>query len=102
MLNQILGEEPGVQLQLLQLQVRSEERKKPAKRVRCALSLDRSKAAPNGRTPEEGSWTCPRCRSHRCIRTNPGDPRGATYCCSVCGYTFSVSARTRLLRSATS
>jgi len=49
------------------------------------------KAAPEGAPPDVGDWTCPRCRSHRCIRTNPGDAREAVYCCSVCGYTFSGS-----------
>lgn len=49
------------------------------------------KAAPEGAPPDVGDWTCPRCRSHRCIRTNPGDVREAVFCCSVCGYTFSGS-----------
>jgi DNA-directed RNA polymerase subunit M/transcription elongation factor TFIIS len=41
-----------------------------------------------GAPPELGEWTCPRCGSHRCIQTNPGDLRGPTFCCCICGYMF--------------
>jgi len=59
--------------------------------VRGASWLGEAEGEHSGPPPEFGDWTCPRCRSHRCIRTNPGDLHEATYCCCVCGYTFNGS-----------
>jgi len=58
--------------------------------------LDDSDDGPGGVPPETDGWTCPRCRSHRCIRMNPGDLEHATFCCSVCGYTFEAASTARL------
>ena len=57
--------------------------------VRGVSWLGEAEGEHSGPPPELGDWTCPRCRSHRCIRTNPGDAHEATFCCCVCGYTFS-------------
>jgi len=51
-------------------------------------SLSRPKADPSKAPPEVGDWTCPRCRSHRCMRVNPGKIGDPVYCCAVCGYRF--------------
>ena len=50
--------------------------------------------------PASCEWTCPRCRSHRCILTNPGNLGDPVYCCCVCGYTFHKGSATRLPDSA--
>jgi DNA-directed RNA polymerase subunit M/transcription elongation factor TFIIS len=103
MLNLTVGGNPGLEL-LLQQELLLErcEQKKEAKsvRIRGVWWLNEPKAAPKGAPPEEGSWTCPRCRSHRCIQTNPGDTREAIYRCCVCGYTFRGASHTRLLSPA--
>ena len=58
--------------------------------------LDEPDDGPAGAPPETDGWTCPRCRSHRCIRMNPGDLEHATFCCAVCGYTFEAASAARL------
>jgi len=58
--------------------------------------LGESKADHDGPPPETDGWTCPRCRSHRCVLVDPGNLEDATYRCAVCGYTFHPSAAARL------
>ena len=87
----ILGLELLFQQQLLlHLLEQEREEKKPIVRGVFWLldPLSKPKAARDGASPEVGSWTCPRCRSHRCMLVNPGNAHDPTYCCSVCGYTF--------------
>jgi len=57
--------------------------------------LDEPVDGPDGTPPETDGWMCPRCRSHRCIRMNPGDLEHATFCCAVCGYTFEAASAAR-------
>jgi rubredoxin len=100
MLSNTVGENPGLQLQLQQqllLRFQAQEKKR-TQRVQGVWWLDQPKAARSGAPPEVRSWTCPRCRSHRCIKTNPGNTRQATYCCAICGYVFTAAASTRLLQ----
>ncbi|GEM_PF-1089781 len=59
-------------------------------------SLSAPKTASGGAPPEVDTWTCPRCRSHRCIRINPGNVSEPVYCCSVCGYRFHKPSAMRL------
>jgi len=59
-------------------------------------ALGTSKADHDGAPPETDAWTCPRCRSHRCVRTNPGDISDAVFSCAVCGYTFHAASASRL------
>ena len=56
-------------------------------------------ANPAGVPPEVASWTCPRCRSHRCICTNPGNLQDPIYTCAVCGYSFHKESADRLLET---
>ena len=102
MLNPTVGGDPVQQLQMLQqLLLWSEPKKNRKTRIQGVRWLDEPKAKRNCAPSDRRSWTCPRCRSHRCIRTNPGDCREAVYCCAVCGYTFHAATSTRL-RSSTS
>ena len=105
MLNNMVGGMPGLELllqELLLLQFQDEEA--PAAESKLIVRgvswlrepLNGQKAAHGGAPPETNAWTCPRCRSHRCIRTNPGDPQDATFCCVICGYTFHGASATRL------
>ena len=102
--NNMVGGMPGLELllqELLLLQFLEEEQMtEPALIVRgvswLSEPLNEPKADHRGAPPEADAWTCPRCRSHRRIRTNPGDLQDATYCCTVCGYTFRGASATRL------
>jgi hypothetical protein len=105
MLNNMVGGMPGIKLllqELLLLQFQEEETPvtelKPIVHGVSWLREPRSeqKADHGGAPPETDGWTCPRCRSHRCIRTNPGDPQDATFCCVICGYTFHGATATHL------
>jgi len=58
--------------------------------------LSEPKADASEPTPDVDAWTCPRCRSHRCIRVNPGNIEDPVYCCSVCGYQFRKASAARL------
>jgi rubredoxin len=95
MLNHALGGMPELEMllqELLLLESRKEEEPKtePKAIVRGPSWLDEPKADRVDAPPETDTWTCPRCRSHRCILTNPGDSE-AVYRCVVCGYTFRSS-----------
>jgi len=105
MLSQDVGGVTGLELllqhQLLLLYLEGEqEREEQETIVRGVLwlcdPLSKSKADRCGAPPEVSRWTCPRCRSHRCIRVNPGNDRDPVYRCCVCGYTFHKDSATRL------
>ena len=108
MLSNNVGGNPGfgllLQQQLLLLYREGEQKHEKQKAIVRGVSwlrdpLSEPKTAPRGTPPEVGSWTCPRCRSHRCIRVNPGNDRDPVYCCCVCGYTFRKTSATRLRES---
>ena len=110
MLSTDVGGIPGLELllqqQLLRLffeQEQEQEQEEQETIVRGVSwlrdPLSEPKAAPGGAPPEVDGWTCPRCRSHRCIRVNPGNESEPVYCCSVCGYTFRKASATRLPES---
>lgn len=97
MLNNMIGGMPGLDLLLQQqllLWFEEPEERQPI--IGTVSWLCESKADPEGPPPDTDAWTCPRCRSHRCIRTNPGNVHDAVYCCSVCGYTFHAASAARL------
>jgi transposase-like protein len=71
-------------------------------RVQGVWWLNRPNAVRTRAAPATHTWTCPRCGSHRYIRTNPGNTRQASYCCVICGYRFRAAAETRLLIACTS
>jgi len=106
MLSNNVGGVPGLGLLLQQqllLLYREQEQKREKKQATIVRGvswlrepLSKPKAAPRGAPPDVGGWTCPRCRSHRCIRVNPGNARDPVYCCAVCGYTFRKASATRL------
>jgi len=81
---------------LLQFEERAQKREEPEQIVRGVSWLSEPKADPRYAAPKANEWTCPRCRSHQCIRTNPGDQQDATFCCAVCGYTFHGASASRL------
>lgn len=58
--------------------------------------LTEPKADYSGASSKADSWTCPRCRSHLCMRANPGNVSNPVYCCAVCGYTFHKASATCL------
>jgi hypothetical protein len=97
MLSNNVGSVPVLELllqqQLLLLYLKQDRKPEEQKTIVRGVSwlrdpLSTSNTEHSKEPPEVGSWTCPRCRSHRCIRVNPGDARDPVYCCSVCGYTF--------------
>jgi len=99
MLSTNVGGIPGLELlyqqQLLLLslaQEQEQEQEEQATTVRGVSwlrePLSEPKADSDGAPPEVDTWTCPRCRSHRCIRVNPGNVSEPVYCCAVCGYEF--------------
>lgn len=93
MLNNIISGALDLERILQQVTVQIEEA--PAERtlvIEGPAWLDEPEDGPDGLPPETDGWTCPRCRSHRCMRTNPGDLEHATYCCTVCGYTFEATS----------
>ena len=101
MLSNNVGGVPGLglllQQQLLLLYLGQEEQKTIVRGVSWLRDpLSKPRAAPRGAPPDVGGWTCPRCRSHRCIRVNPGNDRDPVYCCCVCGYTFHKASAARL------
>lgn len=92
MLNTILGGIPELDVllqELLLFTFQEEETSRPETEsiVRGPSWLDEPKIDRYDAPPATDTWTCPRCRSHRCVLTNPGDS-DAVYCCVVCGYTF--------------
>jgi len=93
MLNRTVGGPPELHPRWPQLLTLSNAEPKRKMVVRGVWWLDEPKAERTCAPSDGRSWTCPRCRSHRCVRTNPGDPREAIYCCAVCGYTFHATAR---------
>ena len=100
MLNNMMGGmldlEQIIQEQLM-LQVQEETlATEPTLIVTGPAWLDEPDDSPGGNPPETDGWMCPRCRSHRCIRTNPGDLEHATFTCAVCGYTFEPASAARL------
>ena len=118
--NNIVGGMPGMDqllqqhlLQLLMEQEQSHEEKKlvirgvswlrePLKKARDRADDDRAsdlQADHSKAPPEIGDWTCPRCRSHRCMRANPGNVNDPVYCCAVCGYTFRKASASHLRES---
>lgn len=120
MLSNIVGGMPGMDqllpqhlLQLLLEQEQAQEEKKliirgvswlrePLKKGRGRSDDDHAngpKADHSKAPPEIGDWTCPRCRSHRCMRANPGDTSDPVYCCAVCGYTFRKASASHLRES---
>ena len=109
MLSNNVGGVPGLGLllhqQLLLLYLEREQEREEQKTIVRGVSwlrdpLSKPKAAPHGAPPEVGSWTCPRCRSHRCMRVNPGNSRDPVYRCCICGYTFRKTSAARLLAPA--
>jgi len=110
MLSNNVGGVPGLGLlfqQQLLLLYREQEQKSEKKQATIVRGvpwlrepLSKSKAAPRGAPPEVGSWTCPRCRSHRCICTTPGNSHDPVYRCCICGYTFRKTSATCLLETA--
>jgi len=101
MLNNMPGSIPELILQwqqqlLLQSQEREQNQEESTQSVHGVSWLSEPKVDPKGLPPETGAWTCPRCRSHRCIRTNPGDVQDATFRCAVCGYAFHGASAARL------
>ena len=101
MLNNVNGGNVALELLLqqqllLQFEERAQEREEPEQIVHGVLWLSEPKADPSYASPKANEWTCTRCRSHQCIRTNPGDQQDATFCCAVCGYTFHGASATRL------
>lgn len=89
----ILGLELLLQSEVLFWFLREQEPTADTEQVIRGVSwLSEEAAEPSGVPPEFGEWTCPRCGSHRRIRTNLGDSREAAYCCSVCGYAFGGSS----------
>ncbi|MFC2077443.1 hypothetical protein ACFLTM_01360 [Candidatus Bipolaricaulota bacterium] len=83
---------------LLQFEEQAQEREESKQIVRGVSWLGEPKADPSYARPAANEWTCPRCRSHQCMQTNPGDVQDATFCCAVCGYTFHGASATRLPR----
>lgn len=88
-----VGGDPTLELLLQQqllLQYPEQEQEHEERRpiVRGVSWLSEAKVDPSGVPHETRDWTCPRCRSHRCIRMNPGDSGNPTFCCAVCGYVF--------------
>jgi len=105
MLSTNVGGVPGLDLLLQQrlLPLCREQEQKNEKRKTIVRGVpwlrdptSEPKAAKGGTAPEIGSWTCPRCRSHRCIRVNPGNVSDPVYRCAVCGYTFRKASAMRL------
>ncbi|MFC2082524.1 hypothetical protein ACFLSG_00590 [Candidatus Bipolaricaulota bacterium] len=102
----ILGRELFLQQQLLLYLHEQEQAHEEQKTIVRGVSwlrdplLSKQKAARGGASSGVGSWTCPRCRSHLCMRVNPGDAHDPVYCCAVCGYTFH-KASTRSVSDAT-
>jgi hypothetical protein len=102
MLSTNVGGIPGLELflqqQLLLLSLAQEQEEEQETIVRGVSwlrdRLSTSKADSSGAPPEVDAWTCPRCRSHRCIRVNPGNVEDPVYCCSVCGYRFHKASAT--------
>ena len=88
MLSNNVGGVPGLglllQRQLLLLYREQEQAREEQKTIVRGVSwlrdpLSKPRAASRGAPPEVGDWTCPRCRSHRCICTTPGNNRDPVY-----------------------
>ncbi len=103
MLSNNVGSVPVLELllqqQLLLLSLKQDPKREEQKAIVRGVPwlrepLSKANAEPSKEPPEVGSWTCPRCRSHRCMRVNPGNARDPVYCCSVCGYTFHKTSAT--------
>ena len=99
MLSNNVGGLPGLdlflqqQIMLLYFEQEHEQEQEDQDTIVYSISwlrepLSEPKADPGEPPPDVDTWTCPRCRSHRCIRVNPGNIEDPIFCCSVCGYTF--------------
>ena len=93
MVNNTVGGNPRLLLQWQQQLLRlHQKQQKRTMSVQGVWWLNQPKAAGGDAAPDKRTWTCPRCGSRQCIRTNPGNLRQPVYCCVICGYRFGATA----------